>query len=120
MPSSIFAKLKNHKRKIGLLAKSLFLLFWAFAAIEVYSRFIAKSQAEPMFLFFSLFGGLFAVLFYLCIVYFSVLGIARFNPPSTVNSSARYWAQAKQIGCLVMALLFTYAALATVAKNLTS
>ncbi len=120
MSSSVIERLKKYERPIGLLARVLFYLFWVLFAVEMYTQIIAKSQTEPIFLFFTMFGGFFSVLFYLCIVYFSILGIAMFKPPSTVSGFARYQCQAKQLGSLVIALLFTYAALTTVAQNLTS
>jgi|TARA_R110000851_G_scaffold330523_1_gene503431 hypothetical protein len=73
MFSNSFARLKQIERPAMFLTKALIVLFWLCAGIEVYERYFVGSEKEFEFLFSSMGGGVFAVLFYLCIVHFSLL-----------------------------------------------
>jgi Na+/proline symporter len=101
-----------------MLMKSLFYIFWVLLAYEFYMSFITQSESEPTFLFFSLFGGLFAALFYFCIVYFSILGVKEYTPSPEESRKERFFKRIKQLLSGIFALIFMYAIINTVIENL--
>jgi len=120
MRSKHILKLKCFEKHVVLLAKGLFCLFWLLAAMDLYGLLLAETQTELKHLFFSAFGGVFAVLFYLCIVYGAVLEIAKNRQGREENGFSHYITQAKKLGWILEVVIFTYAALDKVAQALAS
>jgi len=63
-------------------------------------------------------GGLFVVLFYLCIVYFSLL--RAFQKTSGSNQVAQRFVHVPKYGAIAVAAIFAYAAVSTVIRNFIS
>jgi hypothetical protein len=118
MSSVIYKNLKKPQKYVAMLMKSLFYIFWVLLAYEFYMSFITQSESEPTFLFFSLFGGLFAALFYFCIVYFSILGVKEYTPSPEESRKERFFKRIKQLLSGIFALIFMYAIINTVIENL--
>jgi len=116
MSSVIYKSLKKPQKYVAMLMKSLFYIFWVSLAYEFYMSFM--TQSESTFLFFSLFGGLLAALFYFCIVYFSILGVKEYTPSPDESRKERFFKRVMQLLSVIVALIFMYAIINTVIENL--
>ncbi|UDL05082.1 hypothetical protein [Marinobacter sp. CA1] len=118
MLSISFDRLKLIERPAKLLTKALIVLFWLCAGFEVYELYYARSEEKPEYFFFTMGGGIFAGLFYLCIAYFFLL--RAFLQPPGVKRMPQKIVHMRKYGAIVVAAFFIYAAAATVVGNLTS
>lgn len=118
MLSNSFDRLKQIERPAKVLTRALIVLFWFFAGTEVYELYYASSLEEPEYFFFTMGGGVFAALFYLCIAYFFLL--RGFGKPSGAKLMPQQIVHLQKYGAIAVAAFFVYAAAATVIGNLTS
>ena len=118
MLSNRFDLLKQFERPAKVLTRALIVLFWLCAGFEIYELYYARSLEEPEYLFFTMGGGVFAALFYLCIAYFFLLRV--FGQPSGAKRAHQRIVHLKEYGAIAVAVFFLYAAAATVIGNLTS